>query len=75
MAGALSGKPLSKKELKSLENQIRTDKEAQSAVRAITESVGEKSAVVKFCPITGERYAAHLERCPEHGVLLEVVSP
>jgi len=73
VAGALSGKSLTKEELKELETQIRNDEEAQSAVRAITDTVGGKTPAVKYCPITGKRYAAHIEICPEHQVQLEKV--
>ena len=75
VAGALSGKTLSEEELHNLEKQIRTDKEAQTAVQQITDSVGGKAPIVKYCPVTGQRYAGHLKICPEHRVPLEVVSP
>ena len=75
VVGALSGKPLSEEELHNLEKQIQTDEEAQSAIHAIADSVGGKAAHVKYCPVTGRRYAFHLEICPEHQVQLEVVSP
>ncbi len=74
VAGALGGKELDQEDLKRLEKQIRTDEDAQSAIQVITESVGG-DAQVKYCPITGKRYAPHLEMCPEHAVLLEIVSP
>ena len=72
VAGALSGKQLSEEEVRELERQIRTDEEAQTAIQAITESVGGKP-IVKYCPVTGKRYAAHIETCPEHDVQLEIV--
>lgn len=72
IAGALSGKQLSEEEIRNLEEQIRTDEEAQSAIQAITDAVG-KAPAVKYCPVTGRRYAAHLEVCPEHQVQLEIV--
>ena len=75
VAGALSGKQLSEEELRNLEKQIQTDEEAQSAIQVITDSVGGKAPQVKYCPVTGRRYASHLEICPEHQVQLEVVSP
>jgi len=75
VAGALSGKPLSEEELNNLEKQIQTDEEAQSAIQAIADSVGGKATNVKYCPVTGRRYAFHFELCPEHQVKLEVVSP
>jgi len=75
IAGALSGKTLSEEELRNLEKQIQTDEEAQTAIQSITDSVGGKASPVKYCPVTGRRYASHLEICPEHQVQLEVVSP
>ena len=75
VAGAVSGKSLSDEELKNLGEQIRTDKDAQTAIQVITDSVGGKSPQVKYCPIDGQRYASHLEICPEHHVPLEMVSP
>ncbi|HQP11008.1 MAG TPA: hypothetical protein PKV41_06465 [Candidatus Omnitrophota bacterium] len=75
VAGAISGKPLSDEDLRNLEKQIREDEEAQTAVQAITQSVGGKAPVVKYCPIDGKRYAPHMEICPEHQVPLETVSP
>lgn len=75
VSGALSGRQLSEEELHNLEKQIRTDVDAQSAVQAITDSVGGKVPQVKYCPVTGKRYASNLEICPEHQILLEIVSP
>ena len=75
VAGALSGKTLDEDDLRNLEKQIRTDEEAQTAIQAITGSVGGQAPVVKYCPITGKRYAAYMEYCPEHNVKLEVVEP
>jgi len=73
VAGALSGKKLSEDELRNLKKQIQTDEDAQTAVQAIAESVGAISPTVKFCPVTGRRYAAYLEICPDHQVKLKVV--
>lgn len=75
VAGAISGRPLDEKELQELEKQIRTDEKAQTAVQAITDSMGGKTPVVKYCPIDGRRYAPHMEYCPIHNVKLEVVEP
>ena len=47
VAGALSGKSLSEDDIRNLEKQIRTDEQAQSAIQAITESVGGKTTIVK----------------------------
>ncbi len=75
VAGALSGKTLSEEDLRNLEKQIKEDEEAQTAIQVITESVGGKAHVVKYCPVTGRRYAPHMEQCPEHQVHLEIVDP
>ncbi|MCK5013028.1 MAG: hypothetical protein KAS66_04345 [Candidatus Omnitrophica bacterium] len=75
IAGALSGKTLDEDDLRGLEKQIRTDEDTRSAIQAITGSVGGKSPIVKYCPITGKRYAGHIEYCPEHNVKLEIVEP
>ncbi len=75
VAGALSGRSLTDEELKGLEKQIREDEEAQTAIQAITESVGGQAPIVKYCPVTGKRYASHMEICPEHHVSLEIVFP
>jgi len=75
IVGALSGRPLSEEELHNLEKQIQSDEEAQSAIQAITDSVSGKATHVKYCPVTGRRYASHFEVCPEHQVKLEIVSP
>lgn len=53
--------------------QIRTDKEAQSAVGAISEAVTGMGSTVKYCPVTGKRYSPRIEVCPVHGVALEEV--
>ena len=72
VAEAISGKSLSDAEVKDLTNQIKNDKEAQSAVQSITEVIsGEVS--LKYCPVTGKRYASHLINCPIHDVNLEIV--
>ncbi len=73
VAEALSGKPLTEEERKELRKQILHDKEAQSAIGVISESLDTTKIVVKYCPKTGNRYAAHLEMCPIHNVLLDVV--
>jgi hypothetical protein len=75
VAGAMRGRKLSEEEKRNLERQIRSDTEAQSAIQAISESVSGKSVKVKYCPITGKRYAPNLEECPEHHVPLETVDP
>ena len=45
--------------------------------RQVMESISGagSQAVIKYCPIDGERYAGHIEICPVHKVKLEVVQP
>ncbi len=52
---------------------IRADKEAQSAIGAITGAVSGKALSVKYCPATGKRYSPRIETCPVHGVELKNV--
>ena len=75
VAGAMSGRQLSDQEIRDLEKQIRTDKEAQTAIQAIAESLGLTAPLVKYCPVTGRRWAPHFDKCPEHHVPLEMVGP
>ena len=75
VAGALSARELTQEEKRKLEEQIRNDPEAQSAIQAIGDSVSGKSIKVKYCPISGERYAPNFEICPVHHVPLETVNP
>ena len=70
VAGALAGKKLSPEDIKKLEKQIATDKDAQSAVKSIGNSM-QGQAMVKYCPVDGQRYSAHLTICPDHGVELK----
>jgi len=74
VAEAISGKELSDQELRDLEKQMRTDKETQTAIQVITESISGADTLVKYCPVTGRRYAPHFDECPEHHITLEVVS-
>jgi len=73
---ALSGRQLSEEELNNLARDLKTDKEAQSAIQSITNSMSGKKVNIKYCPVTGKRYAPSLVNCPEHGVALkELNSP
>ena len=71
---AISGKNLSEKELRNLARDIRTNKEARSAIESITGAVGGKETSIMYCPLTGKRYAPRLTECPEHGVALKEVA-
>lgn len=69
VAGGLAGRPLTPEESRQLERQIRTDPEAQEAVRKIATSMSE-APKAKYCPVGGEHYAPRLEVCPVHKVRL-----
>ncbi|MCA9394998.1 MAG: hypothetical protein H6756_09925 [Candidatus Omnitrophica bacterium] len=69
IAEAVTGQALSEEEKKELQEQIRNDPEAQSAVQAIADS-HTKPMRMKYSPATGKRYAGHLEVDPETGVKL-----
>ena len=72
IAEAISGKELTEEDAKKLKDQIRNDPEAQSAIQAITNSVSGQQRF-KYSPVTGKRYAPHMEIDPETGVKLEWV--
>lgn len=71
VVGAVTGTKASEEDLHKLEDQIRHDKEAQSAVESITQGMTDPSAMGKYCPVDGERYSAKFEKCPQHDVLLK----
>lgn len=69
IAEAVTGQELSEEEKERLQQQIRNDPEARSAVQAIADS-HTKPLRMKYSPATGKRYAGHLEVDPETGVKL-----
>ena len=71
VAGALSNKPLTEDEWQDLKHQLKTDKEARSAVEVITDSLQDKKVIIKYCPLDGKRFSSSLKICPEHGVELK----
>ncbi len=73
VAGAVVGRELTNEEQRRLEQQIKTDPEAQKAVEAITNTMSNPAKVIKYCPVDGKRFASSLQECPEHKVLLKVV--
>lgn len=72
VAAAISGKELSPEEVKQLKNEVQKDPEAQSAIKAITNSVSGHQRW-KYSPATGKRYAPNLTVDPETGVPLKWV--
>jgi hypothetical protein len=71
VVGSVTGKKTSEGDLRKLGQQMRHDKEAQSAVDSITGAMTDPSHQIKYCPIDGERYSAQLKVCPKHGVPLK----
>ena len=45
--------------------------EAASAIHSVADALRGQSGTVKYCPVDGKRYSAHLEMCPEHQVPLK----
>ena len=75
VAGVMrGGKPLTEQEIKDLEKQMATNPEAKSAVQSLTNSLQGSTAQIKYCPVDGKRFAAHLTVCPEHNVELKTLS-
>ncbi|MGE0268371.1 MAG: hypothetical protein AB7S78_07950 [Candidatus Omnitrophota bacterium] len=69
IAEAVTGKPLTEQEKKNLEKQLKEDPEAISAVESIANSVSQPVRM-KYSPVTGKRYAGHLQIDPETGAKL-----
>lgn len=73
IAEVWAGKHLTREEIEGLKKQLKTDKEARSAIEAITGSVTAKRGGIKYCPVDGEHYAPHVEVCPVHKIKLKAV--
>lgn len=73
IAGAVSGKQLNDQEFKDLAQQVQKDPQAQSAVGAITGSLGGETVRVKYCPVDGQRFSSRIKECPDHHVELKYV--
>ena len=74
VVSAISGQDISKKDLRDLSKEIRNDKEAQSAVQSIKDSILPSEVRVKYCPVCGKRYSPKFEKCSECHVILKDVS-
>lgn len=72
VAGGLAGRPLTPQEARELEQQIKTDPEAQEAVSRIATSMSE-APKAKYCPVGGEHYAPNVRICPVHNVQLKTI--
>jgi hypothetical protein len=73
VAGAISGREVSDKDVRGLARQLKQDKEAQAALEAITQTVSGQQVVTKYCPVDGERFSARLTVCPVHGATLQEI--
>ena len=71
---AIVGKDLSQEDMKKLNQQMRTDRDARAAVQVLTDTMSG-AAAIKYCPMDGERFAASLTQCPTHKVELKEVEP
>jgi hypothetical protein len=71
VAGVLAGQELTDEQKKKLVRDIQKDKDAQSALRAISGAMDIKQTAVKYCPVDGKRYSHDLQICPEHKVKLQ----
>lgn len=71
---ALTGEPITDAKMKEMQKQLK-DKEAQSAVQTITDSLKNQQPSIKYCPSTGNRYAGHLKEAPDCDVPLEWLNP
>lgn len=71
VADALTGQPLTEAQKKKLTNDIQKDKQVRSALKSIADSMDLKKAVVKYCPVDGQRYSVDQNICPVHHVPLQ----
>lgn len=74
VASALGGKDLTDEEMKALIKGVKNDKEAQSAIESISNSLDSEKRQIQYCPLDGERYAARLTVCPKHSVELKLLN-
>lgn len=70
MTQGMTNQDLSREDLKRLAEQVRSNPEAQSAVKAVNSSFEVQDTGVKYCPVDGKRYSSRLEDCPEHNTKL-----
>jgi hypothetical protein len=71
IAEAVSGREVNEKELQELKHQLRHDEGARSAIQSMTNAMDQRPKRIKYSPLTGKRYAPHLEVDPETGAKLE----
>ena len=61
---AITGKELTDDQARKLANDLRKDKDTQTAVKKITDSLEGKKIDIKYCPTDGKRYSSGMEYCP-----------
>ncbi len=70
--GSITGRDVSRNELKRVVNDIKTNAESRGAVEKI---LGSGSApVIKYSPKTGKHYSGNVDVDPETGEKLEVLA-
>ncbi len=73
IAGAMSGKQLSEKDIEALSKRVQNDPETKSAVETLTNSLSGKERKIYYCPIDGVRYSQAVAICPVHHIPLKAV--
>ncbi|NTV29186.1 MAG: hypothetical protein HGA80_03790 [Candidatus Omnitrophica bacterium] len=71
MGAMAGGRDVTQEDMKRVARDIRSNREAQSAMQKIVGASG--SPVVKYSPVTGKHYSGDLEYDPETGAKLEVI--
>lgn len=74
VADALTGQSLTDDQKKKLTNDIQKDKQVQSALKSISDSMDLKKAEVKYCPVDGQRFSVNQTICPIHHVPLKTLA-
>ncbi len=60
-------------DLNTLVRDLRKDKQAQSAVETLTNTLSGRPSDVKYCPVDGQRFSGKIQICPVHTVELKTV--
>jgi len=71
VAGALSGKELTEAEKRRIVQDLKNDKEAQSAMKSISGALEVRQIGIKYCPVDGKRFGIEVEECPVHKIKLK----
>jgi hypothetical protein len=71
VTGALTGKELTDAEKRKMLRDLKSDKEAQSAMKSISGALEVRQTGIKFCPVDGQRFSSDVDLCPTHHVKLK----